>query len=177
MLTPKVYIPQVGILSGYKVLELDLRYGILVRRLKAADIAAQIQAAGNTQYVYLQLSHGNLQDKTLKKLLEHLATLCEQLYISTNSNVADGLANILHTLHGVELNFANPQPQTIERICLLAAARRLQLNITLEQAADLAGFLPLFSQLKLANINIYLPSLENIGELPDNVRVFNAIEA
>ena len=173
MLTPKVYIPQAGILAGRKCIELNLSRAILVRRLKPADIAKQIQElAVDAKYLYIRLGHNNLQDKTLQKLLTHLATLDKPLYIVTDSSCAEGLAAILHTLSGIELNFSNINPQEIERLCLLAAARKLQLNLSFEQMPDLDSFLPLFSQLTLSNINIYLPTLDGVGELPDNVRVF-----
>lgn len=174
MLTPKVYIPQIGILAGRKIIELDLRQGILVRRLKSIDITRHLQELKDIKYIYIQLRHGNLQDKTLKKLLEHIATLNKQLYIVTDSNYAEGVADILHVLSGIELKFANIQPQDIERICLLSAARDLQLDLSFEQMPDLSSFIPLFTQLNLSSINLYLPGLDNASNLPDNVRVFEA---
>lgn len=172
MLIPKVYIPQVGILAGHKVLELDCSRGVLIRRIKAAELLTQIQAEPNAPYLYLKLSKGNLQDKTLPKLLDKLHSLNPKLYIVTDSPNAEGLAAILHACGGIELNFANIQPQEIQRVCLLAATRKLQLNLKFEQMPDLASFLPLFAQLPLSSINVYLPNLDELGELPDNVRVF-----
>lgn len=172
MLTPKVHILQNGILAGYRVVEIDFTRGVMIRRIKAGELLEQIQAVGEAKYLYLKLSHGNLQDKALPKLTDKLAALNMQIYASIASNTVEGLAAIIHALSGVELNFTNIKSQEIERICLLAATRELQLNLSWEQTPELDSFLPLFAQLRLANINLYLPDLDNVGKLPDNVRAY-----
>ena len=175
MLAIRKYVPQAGILTGYQVIELDFSKGVLIRRVKAADLLTDVAALGQAKYLYIRLNSANLRDKELKKLFSKLNATNMQMFVSTDCQVADGLASILHLVKGVELNYTDCNVENIRRISLLAATRSLQLNIKFEQLSltdDLMNFLPLFSELKFADINLYMHELGEIDSaLPDNVKI------
>lgn len=175
MMSIRKYIPQTGILAGYQVIELDFTKGVLIRRVKAAELLAEIAALGESSYLYIRLSSGNLKDKELKKLFNKLAVTNMKIFVSTDCQVANGLASILHVLSGIELNYTDCIAQGIQRVCLLASARPLQLNICFDKLSvrqELTSFLPLFSELKFADINLYVHEPGEVDSvLPDNVRI------